>query len=45
MLARTKSDLRSHGQLHDEQVEFRIYSKTSERMGRRSAGFDRRIEE
>ena len=45
MLAKTISDLRSHGQLRDEKVDFRIYNRTSERVGLRSAGFNRRIEE
>ena len=45
MLAKTISDFRSHGQLRDEKVDFRIYNRTSERMGRRSAGFNSRSEE
>ena len=45
MLARNIRYLRSHGLLRDEKVDFRIYNRTSERMGLRSAGFNRRIEE
>jgi hypothetical protein len=44
MLGRTISDLRSHGLLSDEQMEFRIYSRTSERLGCRSSRFNIRIE-
>ena len=45
MLAKTIRNLRSHGQLRDEKVDIRIYNRTSERMGRPSAGFNRRSEE
>ena len=45
MLGRTIRDLRSIGLLRDEQVEFWVYSRTSERLGRRSARFNRSIEE
>jgi hypothetical protein len=45
MLVSIVSDLHSHGPLRDEQLEFRVYSRTSERLDRPFARFDRIIEE
>ena len=45
VLARTISDLRSHGLLRDEQVEFRFYSRTSEKQDSLFARFNRSFDE
>jgi hypothetical protein len=45
MLARIVSDLLSQGPLCDEQLELRVYSKTSERLDRPFARFNISIEE
>jgi len=45
MLARIVGDLRSHAPLRYEQLEFRVYSRTLERLDRLFARFNRSIEE
>jgi hypothetical protein len=45
MLVGIVSDLRSHVSLRDEQLELRVYNRTSERLNRPFARFNRSVEE